>query len=44
MMRAFKLSAALLLAVCLLSGCYVYDGHGRHQPDGPQQQHQKGAY
>jgi hypothetical protein len=46
MMRAFKLSAALLLTVFLLSGCYIYDRDhgGHHQPDGPQQQQQKGAY
>ena len=46
MMRVFKLSAALLLAVFLLSGCYIYDGDhdGHHQSDDPQQQQQKGAY
>jgi hypothetical protein len=45
MMRAIKLSVALLLAACLLSSCYVYhpDNDRRH-PDGPQQQSQKGGY
>lgn len=45
MMRAIKLSIALLLAACLLSGCYVYhpDRDSRHQPgsSGPQQQQQQ---
>ena len=49
MMRAIKLSVALLLAACMLSGCYVYHQEGG-QPDGPsgpeqqQQQQQKGVY
>lgn len=45
MMRAIKLSIALFLAACLLSGCYVYhpDRDGRHQSggSGPQQQQQQ---
>ena len=44
MMRAIKLSVALLLAACLLSGCYVYHPDKDRHPDGPQQQSQKGAY
>lgn len=46
MMRAIKLSIALLLAACLLSGCYVYhqDGDGRHQPGGSGPQQQKVPY
>ena len=48
MMRAIKLSVALLLTACLLSGCYVYhqddDSRRDSQPDNPQQQSQKGAY
>jgi outer membrane biogenesis lipoprotein LolB len=44
MMRAIKLSVALLLAACLLSGCYMHHpDKDRRRPDGPQQQ-QKGAY
>jgi hypothetical protein len=44
MMRAIKLSVALLLAACLLSSCYVYHPDNDRHPDGPQQQSQKGGY
>ncbi len=48
MMRAFKLSVALLLAACLLSGCYFHDrdrdDHRDRRSNSSQQQQQKGAY
>jgi predicted small lipoprotein YifL len=46
MMRAIKLSVALLLAACLLSGCYMYHPDRDRHTDGRQQQQQsqKGAY
>jgi hypothetical protein len=52
MLRAITLSAVLLLATCLLSGCYVYhqeDGEPYDQTQAPVQQQQqqvspKGGY